>query len=125
MRHSLATLKPLSERPISFGEQVALKITPVSRCLDKKMQIAGFDIPDLLFIFSALSVLNFVFGRTDFKIALVWLPTLLLAAVLRLGKRGKPENYLLHLFRYHLRKKQLFAFFDATPTPQCRNEKRK
>ncbi len=93
---------------------MALKATPVSRCLDKRLQIGGFEVPDLLAIFFLLSILNFIFGRTDMKLALVWLPTVALAVVLRLGKRGKPDNYLIHLGRYHLRKKTLFAFYEPT-----------
>lgn len=101
---------------------MTLKATPVSRCLEKKMQIAGFDVPDLLFIFATLSILNFLFGQSDYTIGLVWLPTLALAAVLRLGKRGKPENYLVHLFRHHSRQKRLFAFLDPTPLRNTQSE---
>ena len=91
-----------------------LKTTPVSRCLDKKLQIAGYEIPDLLAIFFLLSILNFIFGRTEMKLLLVWMPTLLLATVLRIGKRGKPDNFLLHWSRFHLRRKSLFAFNEPT-----------
>ena len=93
---------------------MSLKTTPVSRCLDKKLQISGYEIPDLLAIFFLLSILNFLFGRTDMKLALVWLPTISLATVLRIGKRGKPDNYLIHLVRYHLRKRNLFAFNEPS-----------
>jgi hypothetical protein len=96
---------------------MALKTTQISRCLDKKLQIAGYEIPDLLAIFFLLSLLNFLFGRTDMKIVLVWLPTILLATVLRIGKRDKPDNYLIHLVRFHLRRKQLFAFNEPAEWP--------
>ena len=45
-----------------------LKVTEVSRCLDKKMMIMGFEIPDLLFIFLTMSILNFLFGTTNLKL---------------------------------------------------------
>ena len=93
---------------------MTLKATPISRCLDRRLQIAGYEIPDLLAIFFLLSILNFLFGRTDMKLLLVWGPTALLATLLRLGKRGKPENYLLHWIRFHMRRKSLLAFDDPT-----------
>jgi len=96
---------------------MALKTTSVSRCLDKKLLIAGYEIPDLLAIFFLLSLLNFLFGRTEMKLVLVWLPTLALATVLRIGKRDKPDNYLIHLARFQLRRKNLFAFNEPTEWP--------
>lgn len=84
--------------------------TPVSRCLDKKMVIMGYEVPDLLFIFLTLSVLNFLFGTTSFKLFMVWIPTVSLALLLRFGKRGKPENFLVHWFRFQLRPGRLSAF---------------
>jgi hypothetical protein len=93
---------------------MALRQTSVSRCLDKRLQIAGFDIPDLLAVFFLLSILNFIFGQSDFKLALVWLPTIAVALVLRIAKRGKPEDYLLHAVRHHLRRKCLSAFDDPS-----------
>ena len=96
---------------------MALKTTQISRCLDKKLQIAGYEIPDLLAIFFLLSILNFMFGRTDMKLVLVWLPTISLAALLRIGKRDKPDNYLIHLVRFQLRRKNLFAFNEPTEWP--------
>lgn len=92
---------------------MALKCTPVSRCLDKKLQIAGFEIPDLLAVFFLLSILNFFFGRTEMKLLCIWLPTLAVAAILRASKRGKPDNYLLHWCQFQLRCKELFAFDDS------------
>lgn len=88
--------------------------TPVSKCLDKKIQILGFEVPDLLLIFLVLSILNFLFGTTSMKLLLVWLPTLSLAAILRLGKRGKPENYLVHWLRFQIRPGSLSAFKHST-----------
>jgi hypothetical protein len=91
-----------------------LKSTPVSRCLDKKMILLGFEVPDLLAIFLTLSVLNLVFGQTSLKIFLVWLPTLVLAGTLRFAKRGKPEGFLVHWVRYQIRPGVLSAFSEPT-----------
>lgn len=93
---------------------MSLKSTPVSKCLDKKLLIFGFEVPDVLAIFLVLSILNFVLGPTGQKLLLVWLPTLTLAIVLRLGKRGKPDNYLVHWFRFRVRPCALRAFPEPT-----------
>ena len=78
-----------------------LNSSPVSRCLDTKLLILGFEIPDLLAIFLLLAVLNFMFGSIGGVTSLiVWALPLGLAVLLRYGKRGKPDNYLLHLARF-------------------------
>lgn len=93
---------------------MALKVTSVSTSLDKKLLILGYEIPDLLAIFFTLAILNFLFGRTTNALALVWAPTLLLAVALRYGKRGKPDNYLLHLARYYLSPGIYHAFKETS-----------
>lgn len=100
-----------------------IKTTTVSKCLDKKMIIMGFEIPDLLAIFFTLSVLNFVFGSTSMKLVLVWLPTIALAAVLRVSKRGKPDNYLVHWLRFQIRPGVLSAFDPASSWESLRKGK--
>lgn len=91
-----------------------IKSVAVSKCLDKKMIIFGFEVPDLLLIFLTLSTLNFLFGTTSMKIVLVWLPATLLAAILRYSKRGKPDNYLIHWIRFQIRPGVLSAFSPPT-----------
>lgn len=78
------------------------------------MMVMGFEIPDLLAIFLTLSVLNFLFGSTDLKIPLVWVPALSLAVLLRFVKRGKPENYLVHWLRYQIQPGVISAFPDPS-----------
>jgi len=78
------------------------------------MMILGFEIPDLLAIFLTLSILNFLFGMTSMKIMAVWLPTFALAAVLRISKRGKPDNFLIHWLRFQIRPGVLSAFKDSS-----------
>lgn len=91
-----------------------LKVTEVSRCLDKKMMIMGFEIPDLLIIFLTMSILNFLFGTTDLKWLFVWLPSASLALTIKFSKRGKPDNYLVHWLRFQIKPGILSAFADPT-----------
>ena len=103
-----------------------LKVTEVSRCLDKKMTIMGFEIPDLLFIFLTMSILNFLFGTTNLKMLFVWLPSAAIALTIKLTKRGKPDNYLIHWLRFQIKPGVLTAFGDATnDTPPPKLSKRK
>ena len=102
-----------------------LKATSVSKCLDKKIVIMGFEIPDLLVIFLTLSILNFLFGTTSMKFVLVWLPAIALAFVLRISKRGKPDNYLVHWLRYQMRPGVLSAFQDPSTWETPPNQSRK
>ena len=74
----------------------------------------GFEVPDVLAIFLLLSILNFAFGQTSKKLLFVWTPVVLSAVVLRIGKRGKPDNYLVHLGKYHMREKYLSAFAEPS-----------
>jgi hypothetical protein len=93
---------------------MGLHVTPVSRCLEKKLVIFGYEIPDLLAIFFVLSVLNFLLGWTGKRFLLVWCPTVILALVLRLGKRGKPDGFLLHWLKLKLTPKYRSAFSEPT-----------
>lgn len=95
---------------------MGLKSTPVSRCLDKKLLFFGYELPDVLIIFMFLAVLNLAFGQSNYKITLVWLPAASLAIALRIAKRGKPDNYLLHLIRFKIKPRILSAF----PEPSVR-----
>ena len=93
---------------------MVLKTTPVAQCLDKKLLLFGFEVPDVLAIFLTLSLLNFIFGQMPLKAIFVWLPTAVLALVLRLGKKGKPDNYLVHWLRFQTTPGTYRAFPDAT-----------
>jgi len=50
---------------------MALRSEPTSQSLEKKLLIAGFEVPDVLAIFLLLSILNFIFGHTNQKLLLV------------------------------------------------------
>ena len=93
---------------------MALKTFDVYRCLDKKALVFGFEIVDLLAVFIFLSVLNFLFRGLPYKFFITWVPAASLALFLRLGKAGKPENYLLYLVRFHLLP-VVFSSFPLAP----------
>jgi len=93
-----------------------MRVVPVSTCLDRRLQLLGFDVLDLLAVFLVLSVLNLLFGQTTLRVPLVWIPTAVLALVLRYGKRGKPDRYLIHWLRFQLRPGVLSAFEEPTST---------
>ena len=93
-----------------------MRTVDVSQSLDKRLLLFGFEVADVLAIFLVLSVLNFLFGQTPLKVVLVWLPTLALALVLRYGKQGRPEKYLIHWLRFQIKPGRLSAFAPPTLT---------
>lgn len=93
---------------------MGLKKASVSKCLDRKLQFAGFEIADILIILTLLSILKFLFGNSGHETFLVWLPVASLIAILRIGKRGKPENFILHWFKYQTSPKAYYAFHEPT-----------
>ncbi len=104
-----------------------MRTTPVSKCLENKLMIFGFEVFDLLSIFLVLSVLNFIFGATSMKLFFVWIPTLFIAFVLHYGKKGKPDKFLLHWVRFQYRPGSYSAFLDPSiheSLPQKKMEKR-
>jgi hypothetical protein len=104
---------------------VALRSEPTSQSLEKKLLIMGFEVPDVLAIFLLLSILHFVLGPFGSKILLVWCPVIVFALVLRIGKHGKPDNYLLHLVKFHTRPKYLSSFQDprvTLPPPKTKRQ---
>ena len=77
-----------------------LLVSKVPRSLENKARLFGFELADLVLIFLYLSLSNLVFGNTQFKFPLVWMGTLVLAAVLFFVKRGRPEGFLQHSGEY-------------------------
>jgi hypothetical protein len=78
---------------------MGLKTSEVYRCLEKKTLVFGFEILDLFLVFSLLAFLNLLLGSVPYKFFLTWGPAIGLAGFLRITKRGKPENFLLHWVR--------------------------
>jgi hypothetical protein len=94
---------------------MALKTSEVYRCLEKKTLVFGFEMVDLFVVFSTLAILNYVFRGFPYKFILSWGPALALAVFLRVGKAGKPENYLLHLAVFLLFTPVIFSAFPLAP----------
>lgn len=103
---------------------MALKTSEVYRCLEKKTLIFGFEIVDIFLVFSFLSILNLVLGQIPYKFFLTWGPAIALAIALKLGKAGKPDNYLLHLVRFHFSPGVLSAFALAPRRARFINQKK-
>lgn len=76
--------------------------------------IAGYEVPDILLIFTLLSTLNLLLGSISYKFYFIWLPTALFALGIRVAKRGKPDNYLVHLVKFWVRPKYLSAFQEPS-----------
>ncbi len=87
-----------------------LDISQVNRSLDRKTTILWLELIDIFIIVTTASVLNLLFGQTGLKTYLVYLPSVALALTMILTKRGKPDGFLLHYLRYHLRPKHLSCF---------------
>lgn len=92
---------------------MALKTSEVYRCLEKKTLVLGFEIVDLFLVFSMLAILNFCLGSVSYKFFWTWGPSMALGLALRVGKAGKPDNYLAHLARYHFSPGILSSFLEA------------
>ena len=56
---------------------------------------------DLIFILLFASAMNFIFGGTKLAFYLVFLLPSLIVFVLWIGKRGKPDGFLVHWLRYY------------------------
>ncbi len=102
---------------------MALKTSDVYRCLDRKTLVLGFEIVDMFLVFSCLALLNLLLGGLPYKFYWTWGPSLALGLFLRLGKAGKPENYLTHLMRFHFSPGVWSAFPLAQPRKRFTKKK--
>lgn len=92
---------------------MALKTSRVYRCLDKKTFVFGFEIVDLFLVFSVLAILNFFLGSVPYKFFFTWGPAMALGLGLRIGKAGKPDNFLTHWLQFQFSPGTLSAFILA------------
>ena len=74
-----------------------LLVTRVPRALELKNKLFGYELSDVLIVFFNLSMMNLIFGATQFRAPLVWGTTLLLGLFLHFTKKGKPDGYVQHL----------------------------
>jgi hypothetical protein len=93
-----------------------IEVTQVSRSLDRKTTILGLELIDIFVLVTFTSVLNLMFGATDLKNYLVYLPSLGLGCVLVISKRGKPDQFLFHFLRFHVRPNHLTCFAQGPLT---------
>ncbi len=96
---------------------MGLNSSKVSKSLDKKLKIAGYEVPDILAMFLMLSILSFIFSEAQYKFLITWGPVVVFAIILRIGKRGKPDNYLVHLVRFLARPKYFSSFESPASKP--------
>ncbi len=87
-----------------------LEQSKVVRGLDRKALFMWLEITDIFLIVLFCTVLNLIFGQTGLRLYLVYLPTIVLTIVLILSKRGKPDGFLMHFLKFHLRPKHLTCF---------------
>lgn len=86
----------------------------VSRSLDKRFKVMGFEVPDLLLVLLSFGTLKVIFTGTGLETYFVWLPSIVGAIALRIVKRGKPDNYIKHLGQYHSQPRYWSAFLSPT-----------
>ena len=91
-----------------------LESSQVNRSLERKTLILWLELIDIFIIVTTASLLNLVFGQTGLKLYLVYLPTILLSITMIMTKRGKPDQFLLHFMRYHLKSKHQSCFDKGT-----------
>jgi hypothetical protein len=96
---------------------MALNQSEVYRCLEKKTLIFGFEVVDLFLAFGLLTILNLAYAGVRYKFLWTWGPAALLSLTLRIGKAGKPENYLVHWVRYQVSP----GLFSAFPLARFKN----
>lgn len=88
---------------------MSLLVSQTNRQLQRSIKIVGFEIFDLLIIFSYLSLMSLLLGSSSLKTPIAWGGAVLIAIVLFITKRNKPENYLVHKIRYWLKPGTYFA----------------
>lgn len=81
---------------------MALNSSTVHRRLDSKLKIVGMEAHDLLFILLFAAVMNLIFGQTPLGSIMVFVVPIVMAAILFFVKRNKPENYLVHIIKFHI-----------------------
>lgn len=86
----------------------------VHRKLDAKIKIGGMEAPDILAVLIFASTMNLFFGHTSLSVIFVIVLPAILLSILYFGKRGKPDDYLIHLVRFHLTKGFFAAGNDQT-----------
>lgn len=82
--------------------------------MDAKFKIGGLEALDLLVTLIFGASMNLFFGSTALEIPLVIGGPVLIITVLYFGKKGKPENFMIHLIRFYLEP----GFFSSGEEPK-------
>ena len=61
----------------------------------------GMEAHDLIFILLFASIMNLLFGGTRLAFYMVFVLPAFMVLGLWIGKRGKPDGFLLHWLRYY------------------------
>ncbi|MCI5072687.1 hypothetical protein MRY82_07095 [bacterium] len=86
-----------------------LEQSEIHRHLDSQFKILGFNAQDLLLVLLIASINNLIFGQTPLNLIMVFIVPAVLALLLILGKRNKPDDFLKHYLRYQSQS----GFFSA------------
>lgn len=88
---------------------MSLDRSQVHRNLDSKVKILGMELFDIILVGAVASTMNLIFGQTQLAGPLVFGLPALLALIIYLGKRGKPERYLQDFIRFSILPGVFFA----------------
>jgi hypothetical protein len=88
---------------------MALNSSTVHRRLDSKIKIVGMEAHDLLFVLLFAAIMNLIFGQSALGTIMVFFIPAIMATVLFFVKRNKPENYLVHIIKFHIEPGHLSA----------------
>ena len=80
-----------------------LHTSSIHRHLESELKIMGIEAHDLLLILILASIMNLIFGQTSLNLIMVFGVPGLLSIVLVLGKRNKPDQFLVHWLKYQFR----------------------
>ena len=97
-----------------------LNSSTVHRKLDARLKIAGLEAPDLLFVMIFAAVMDLFFGQTRLALPLAIVLPVLMLLVLYIGKRDKPDSFLIHLVRFYLTPGFLSAGLESKFEDQMR-----
>ena len=86
----------------------------VHRDLDAKFKIGGLEAFDLIIALFLGAIMNLFVGGTALEIPLVIGLPVFVTCGLYFGKKGKPENFMIHMIRFYLSP----GFFSSGEEPQ-------
>lgn len=77
-----------------------LQTSIVHKNLDSKVKFFGMELFDVLVVAGTASILNLLFGQTSIGGPIVFGLPSLLALVIYIGKKGKPERFLQDYIKF-------------------------